>query len=82
MPYVQKPYVAPVVHRAFEKLISVQYLHQDLPLGPSDIFFRGLILRIIQSYFKGVGHVLQKRLMARRVRPDQRWETGVGARGG
>jgi hypothetical protein len=26
----------------------------------------------IQSYFKGVGPVLQKRLMARRVRPDQR----------
>jgi hypothetical protein len=29
---------------AFEKIICVQYRHQDLPLGPSDIFFRGLRL--------------------------------------
>jgi hypothetical protein len=36
----------------------------------------------MQSYSKGVGHVLHKRLMARRVRPDQRWEAGVGAGGG
>jgi hypothetical protein len=27
-----------------KKVISVQYRHQDLPLGPSDMFFRGLIL--------------------------------------
>jgi hypothetical protein len=33
-----------LVHRAFEKVISVQYRHQDLPLGPSDMFFRGQIL--------------------------------------
>jgi hypothetical protein len=25
-------------------MVSVQYWHQHLPLGPSDIFFRGLIL--------------------------------------
>jgi hypothetical protein len=30
----------------------------------------------------GVGLVLRQRLMARRVRPDQRWEAGVGAGGG
>jgi hypothetical protein len=27
------------VHRAFVKTISVQYRNQDLPLGPSDMFF-------------------------------------------
>jgi hypothetical protein len=27
-----------------KKLFSVQYRHQDLPLGPSDKFFRGYIL--------------------------------------
>jgi hypothetical protein len=27
------------VHRAFEKIFYVQYRHQDLPLGPSDMFF-------------------------------------------
>jgi hypothetical protein len=32
------------VPRAFGKIISVQYRHQDLPLGPSDMSFRGLIL--------------------------------------
>jgi hypothetical protein len=36
----------------------------------------------IKSYFEGMGHVLQERLMARRVRPDQRWDAGVGAGGG
>jgi hypothetical protein len=30
----------------------------------------------------GVGHVLHKRLIARRVRPDQQWAAGVGAGGG
>jgi hypothetical protein len=29
---------------AFEKIISVRYRHQDLPLGPSDMFFRIQIL--------------------------------------
>jgi hypothetical protein len=29
----------------------------------------------------GVGHVLQERLLARKVRPDQRWDESVGARG-
>jgi hypothetical protein len=33
-----------LVHMAFEKIISLQYRHQDLPLGPSDMFFRGQIL--------------------------------------
>jgi hypothetical protein len=31
---------------------------------------------------RGVGHVLHERLMAGRVRPDQRWEAGVGAGSG
>jgi hypothetical protein len=59
----------------------VQYRHQDLPLGPSDMFFCGQIF-LTTSYFKGVGHVQHKRLIARRVRPEQRWEAGVGAGGG
>jgi hypothetical protein len=36
----------------------------------------------IQSYFEGVGHIPQERLVARRVRPDQRWGAGVGTRDG
>jgi hypothetical protein len=36
----------------------------------------------IHSYLEGVGHALHERLMARRVRPDERWEAGVGAGGG
>jgi hypothetical protein len=33
----------------------------------------------IHSYFGGVGHVPQERVVARRVRPDKRWDAGVGA---
>jgi hypothetical protein len=62
------------------KMISVPYRHQDLPLGPSDMFFRGLTL-LDTILLQGSWHVLHKRLMARRVRPDQRWEAGVGACG-
>jgi hypothetical protein len=32
------------VHRAFEKIVSMQYRLQDLPLGPSDMFSRSEIL--------------------------------------
>jgi hypothetical protein len=59
---------------------SVQYRRQDLPLGPSDMFFRGLIL--LDTVILWAGHVPQERLMARRVRPDQRWDAGVRAGGG
>jgi hypothetical protein len=69
------------VHRAFEKIISVQYRRQDLPLGPSDMFFRVHIL-LNTALLRGVGPALRQRLMARRVRPDQLWEAGVGAGGG
>jgi hypothetical protein len=62
-------------------MISVQYRRQDLPLGLSDTYF-AVLYYCIQSYFEGVGHVPQKCLMARRIRPDQRWDAGVGAGGG
>jgi hypothetical protein len=37
---------------------------------------------LLCSYFVGMGHVPHERLMARRVRPNQRWDAGVGAGGG
>jgi hypothetical protein len=46
------------------------------------ICFFAYIYSCIQPYSKGVGHVLQKRLMARRARPDQRWEGSFGDGGG
>jgi hypothetical protein len=49
------------------------------------MFFPACRCSCIQPYSKGMELVLQKRLMARRVRPDQRWEVGhvgVGAGGG
>jgi hypothetical protein len=58
---------------------SVQNRHQDLPLGPSDMRFRGHIL-LNTVLPRGVGHVQQERLKAMRVR--RRWEAGVGAGGG
>jgi hypothetical protein len=49
-----------LVQRAFEKIISVQYRHQDLPLGPSDMLFRiHILLNTVLP--RGVGHVQQER---------------------
>jgi hypothetical protein len=67
-----------LVHRAFEYVILVQYRRQDLPLGSSDMFFVARYCEM-QSYFGGVGHVPQECVVARRARPDQRWNAGVGA---
>jgi hypothetical protein len=41
-----------LVHRVFEKIISVQYRHQDLPLGPPDICLFAVMYNRIQSYFE------------------------------
>jgi hypothetical protein len=39
-------------------------------------------IRVDTFLLCGVGHVLQERLLARKARPDQRWDESVGARGG
>jgi hypothetical protein len=59
----------------------VQYRRQDLPLGPSDMFLSRSIITIYGPTL-GVGLVPHAGLMARRIRPDQRWDAGVRASGG
>jgi hypothetical protein len=59
-------------------MIYVQYRRQDLPLGPSDMLFHSHIL-LDTLLLWGVGHVPQERVVARRVRPNHRWDAGVGA---
>jgi hypothetical protein len=59
-------------------MIFVQYRRQNLPLVPSDTFFRGLIL-LDTIILWGVRHVPHERVVARRVRPDHRRDAGVGA---
>jgi hypothetical protein len=56
----------------------MQYRRQDLPSGPSDMLFRGKIL-MDTTLLWGVGLVPHERLVARRVRAEQRWDAGVGA---
>jgi hypothetical protein len=66
-------------------LLNKQFLcnpGEGIPRSARPMFVFVVRYSWLQSYFGGWGHVPHERVVARRVRPDQRWDAGVGARDG